>query len=37
MAYARVREMIRSMSYSRYFSIATPIDTGSAAMQIVAT
>jgi hypothetical protein len=24
--------MIRSMSYSRYFRIATPIDTGSARM-----
>jgi hypothetical protein len=35
-AYARVREMSRSMSYRRYFRIATPTDTGSAAMPIVA-
>ena len=26
-----MREMIRSMSYSRYFRIPTPMDTGSAA------
>ena len=30
MAYARVREISRSMSYSRYLKIATPMLTGSA-------
>ncbi len=36
-AYASVRLMIRSMSYSRYRRIATPIDTGSATMPNVTT
>jgi hypothetical protein len=30
-AYASVREMSRSMSYSRYFKIATPMAAGRAA------